>query len=62
MTEDERLSVADFMRELQTEPHLIPQLMSQALDLFNAGVSERPGVRYGSVAGSCTWRPPTTWM
>ncbi|KIG17045.1 Lipase precursor [Enhygromyxa salina] len=52
-TEDERLSVADFMRELRTEPHLIPQLMPQALDLFNAGVSERPGVRYGSVVARC---------
>lgn len=52
-SEDERESVSDFMRELRTEPHLIPQLMPQALDLFNAAVGDRPGVRYGCVVARC---------
>ena len=52
-SDDERESVADFMRELRTEPHLIPQLMPQALDLFNAAVTDRPGVRYGCVVARC---------
>ncbi|NVB36246.1 hypothetical protein G6O69_00280 [Pseudenhygromyxa sp. WMMC2535] len=43
------LSVADFMSELRTEAHLIPQLMPAACDLFNAAVSDRPETFYGCV-------------
>jgi triacylglycerol lipase len=48
-----RLSVADFMAEVRAEPHLIPQLMPQALDLFNAGIRNRATVRYNSVIARC---------
>jgi triacylglycerol lipase len=47
--EEDRLSIAEFMQEVRATPYLIPQLMPEALDLFNAGVRERPGVRYGCV-------------
>jgi triacylglycerol lipase len=53
LTDEERLSVTEFMRELQAEPHLIPQLMPQALDVFNAGIGDRPGIRYGCVVARC---------
>lgn len=48
-SEEDRLSVADFMQQVQAKPHLIPQLMPEALDLFNAAVAERPGIHYASV-------------
>jgi triacylglycerol lipase len=47
--EEDKLSIADFMQLVRATPHLIPQLMPEALDLFNASVRERPGVRYGCV-------------
>ena len=52
-SEDERLSVAEFMRELRATPHLIPQLMPPTLDVFNAGVRERDTVEYGCVIARC---------
>lgn len=52
-SETERLSVADFMREVRATPHLIPQLMPPTLDVFNASVVERPSVRYGCVVARC---------
>jgi triacylglycerol lipase len=51
--EEDRLSFAQFMKEVRATPHLIPQLMPEALDLFNASVSDRPGVRYGCVIARC---------
>jgi triacylglycerol lipase len=51
--EEDRLSIAAFMEEVRATPHLIPQLMPEALDLFNAGVRDRPGVRYGCVIARC---------
>jgi len=52
-SEDERLSVAEFMREVRAKPYLIPQLMPPTLDVFNAGVNDRPGVEYGCVIARC---------
>lgn len=52
-TMQDELSVADFMAEVRSVPHLIPQLMPQALDLFNVGVRDREGVRYGCVVARC---------
>ena len=51
--EEDRLSIAQFMEQVRAQPHLIPQLMPEALDLFNAGVRDRPGVRYGCVIARC---------
>lgn len=42
-------SVAEFMKEVHAEPHLIPQLNPSSCDLFNAAVHDRPEVRYGCV-------------
>jgi triacylglycerol lipase len=50
---EDRLSIADFMEEVRARPYLIPQLMPEALDLFNAVVRDRPGVRYGCVVARC---------
>jgi triacylglycerol lipase len=52
-SEEDRLSVADFMRELRAKPHLIPQLMPPALDLFNAGIIDRPTTHYNCVIARC---------
>ncbi|MFO7567834.1 MAG: triacylglycerol lipase [Enhygromyxa sp.] len=52
-TMEDQLSIADFMAEVRAVPHLIPQLMPQALDLFNAGIRDREGVRYGCVIARC---------
>jgi triacylglycerol lipase len=52
-TMEDEISIADFMTEIRAEPHLIPQLMPQALDLFNASVRDREGVRYSCVVARC---------
>ncbi|EDM74404.1 hypothetical protein PPSIR1_17110 [Plesiocystis pacifica SIR-1] len=47
--EDDSLRVADFMKELRRDAHLIPQLAPAAVDLFNAAVVDRPETFYGCV-------------
>lgn len=51
--EEDQLSIAEFMQEVRAKPYLIPQLMPEALDLFNASVRDRPGVRYQCVIARC---------
>ncbi|MCA9687901.1 MAG: triacylglycerol lipase, partial [Myxococcales bacterium] len=46
---DAKVSVAEFMKEVRSEAHLIPQLMPAACDLFNAAVTDRPETFYGCV-------------
>jgi hypothetical protein len=40
----------------------IVQLMPEAMDLFQAGVEDRPGVRYQCVATYAPFRGPTDWF
>ncbi|MBW2527259.1 MAG: triacylglycerol lipase [Deltaproteobacteria bacterium] len=48
-TEDRRQEVEGFLSEVSNDQALLMQLTPDAMDLFNAGVTNRAGVRYGAV-------------
>ncbi len=54
---ERRTAVAAFFQQVTTDQSLVAQLAPEAMDLFNAGVGDRPGIRYGSVITQA--RPPT---
>lgn len=63
----DRLSLEAFMQQVRATPHLITQLMPETLDLFNALVSDRPGVDYSCVVArgpapglTSQWRTKTS--
>jgi triacylglycerol lipase len=55
-TEDRRRSIKQFFSDVGTDQALLPQLLPEQLDLFNASTGDRPGVRYGCVVARS--RPP----
>lgn len=44
-----RRAVQKLLREVATDQSLLVQLMPEAIEVFNATVTDRPGVRYGSI-------------
>jgi hypothetical protein len=50
-----------WLKLLRDDQGGIVQLMPEAMDLFQAGVTERPGVRYQSVASFAPGRGVTDW-
>jgi len=48
-TGDRRVEVEGFLAQVSSDQALLMQLTPDGMDLFNAGVTDRPGVRYGSV-------------
>ena len=54
---ERRTAIAAFLAQVSRDQSLVAQLTPQGMDLFNAGVTDRPGVRYGSVITQA--RPPT---
>jgi pimeloyl-ACP methyl ester carboxylesterase len=46
----------DWLRQVRDDQGGVVQLMPEAMDLFQAGVEDRPGVRYQCV---CSYAPPT---
>ena len=54
---DRREAVSRFLGDVGKDTSLIPQLTPEGIDLFNAGCTDRPGVRYGSVVTQA--RPPS---
>ncbi len=46
---ERRDAVTKFLGDVGRDTSLIPQLTPEGIDLFNAGTTDRPGVRYGSV-------------
>lgn len=55
-TGDRREAVTRFFTEVGADQSLVTQLSPEAMDAFNAGVTDRPGVRYGSVI-TCAAEP-----
>lgn len=56
-SDERRAHLVSFFRDVSTDQGLLPQLTPDGMDLFNAKVTEREGVRYGSVV---SWaRPPS---
>jgi triacylglycerol lipase len=54
---DRREALSRFLGDVGKDTSLIPQLTPEGIDLFNAGCSDRPEVRYGSVITQA--RPPS---
>lgn len=54
---ERRTSLATFLAQVSRDQSLISQLTPEGVDLFNASVQLREGVRYGSVITQA--RPPT---
>src|SRR5688500_13697483 len=54
---ERRTAIATFLGQVSKDQALVTQLTPEGIDLFNAGVTARPGVRYGSVVTQA--RPPT---
>ena len=48
-SEDHRAPLETFVEQIGRDQDLLPQITPAAMDLFNAGTADRPGVRYGSV-------------
>lgn len=48
-TEDRREEVQRFLKEVSEDQSLIPQLTPEGIDLFNAGATDNPAIRYGCV-------------
>jgi len=46
---DERDHFSAFLEQIGRDQSLLPQLMPEGIDVFNAGTPDRPGVRYGCV-------------
>lgn len=49
---DRREALVTFLAQVSNDQSLVTQLALEAMDLFNAGTVDRPGVRYGSVVTS----------
>ncbi|MBS1151005.1 MAG: hypothetical protein H6Q89_2703 [Myxococcaceae bacterium] len=54
---ERRTAIATFLEQVSQDQSLVAQLTPEGIDLFNAGVAPRPGVRYGSVVTQA--RPPS---
>jgi pimeloyl-ACP methyl ester carboxylesterase len=54
---DRRTALATFLGQVSRDQSLVAQLTPEGMDLFNAGVADRPDIRYGSVITQA--RPPT---
>jgi triacylglycerol lipase len=52
---DAREEVRDWLRKIRDDQGALAQLMPEAMDLFQAGVEDKPGLRYQCVA---TYTPP----
>jgi hypothetical protein len=48
-TEDRQRQLRDFFEAVEVDRALLFQLSSESMDLFEAAVCDRPGVRYGAV-------------
>jgi hypothetical protein len=55
LDDDAREEVLDWLRRIRDDQGAIAQLMPEAMDLFQAGVEDHPGVRYQCVAA---YAPP----
>ncbi len=53
-THERQREIKEFFSEVQGDQSLMVQLSPEGLDLFNAGITDRPGVRYGSVVTRAT--------
>ena len=49
---ERRRDLRDFIEQMSQDRSLLAQLSPEGADLFNAGTSDRPGVRYGSVVAA----------
>ncbi|MGA9526006.1 MAG: triacylglycerol lipase [Myxococcaceae bacterium] len=54
---ERRTAVSAFFKQVTLDQSLVAQLAPEGMDLFNAGVGDRPGIRYGSVITQA--RPPS---
>lgn len=54
---ERRTALVTFLAQVSNDQSLVTQLTPEGMDLFNAGVAAREGVRYGSVITQA--RPPT---
>ena len=54
--------VRRFLRLIRDDQGAIVQLMPEAMDLFQAGVEDRPGLRYQSVASFAPGHAGTDWV
>ncbi len=59
---ESRLEVRDWMRRIQDDQGAIVQLSPEAMDLFQATVEDRPGVRYQCTASFAPPSGPRDWM
>jgi pimeloyl-ACP methyl ester carboxylesterase len=46
---ERRTALSSFLQQVSADQSLVGQLTPAGMDLFNGGVTDRPGVRYGSV-------------
>lgn len=46
---ERRTALSAFLQQVSADQSLVAQLTPAGMDLFNAGATDRPGVRYGSV-------------
>lgn len=56
-SKERRGEIAAFFQQVRGDQALVTQLTPEGIDVFNAGVGARPGVRYGSVVTQA--RPPS---
>lgn len=49
LDDERRQQIVDFFRDIGDDQALLPQIAPDAMDAFNVGTVDRPGVRYGSV-------------
>ncbi len=54
---DRREAISGFLSQVSSDQSLVTQLTPEGIDLFNAGVADRAGVRYASVITQA--RPPS---
>ncbi|MCC6524291.1 MAG: hypothetical protein IT373_16650 [Polyangiaceae bacterium] len=55
-------TLRSWLRQVRDDQGGIVQLMPEAMDLFEAGVEDRPGVRYQCVAAYAPIQGPIDWM
>src|SRR5690606_22639580 len=48
-SQERRQALVAFFAQISSDQSLVAQLALEAMDLFNAGTLDRPGVRYGCV-------------